>query len=114
MIKLAILLISCLLFAEENLGDKIQSLSGLKPESYSFEISDFVKFFEKQLENKSFFCQREVSLSEKEKCQASLKELKINYINSIYIARKNYLLYLNNKRLQELEEEKQKTLKVIN
>jgi hypothetical protein len=99
---------------EESISEKIQKLSQLPPENYSAEIGSFASFFEKLIDKKNFFCQSEVSREEKKKCKEGINLLRGNYINSIFIARKNYLNYLHNRRLEDLENEKQNMLKVIN
>ena len=99
---------------EESISEKIQKLSQLPPENYSSEIEFFTSFMEKVLDKKTFFCQGEVSLDEKKKCRKDINQLRVSYLNSIFIARKNYLIYLHNRRLEDLEKEKQNMLNVIN
>jgi hypothetical protein len=113
-ILIFVILISKSLADEESISEKIQKLSQLPAENYSLEIDTFVSFFEKVIDKKTFFCQSEVSMEEKKKCRGEIKQLRSNYLNSIYIARKNYLIYLHNRRLEDLENEKQNMLKVIN
>jgi hypothetical protein len=116
MIKILIfvVLISKSLADEDSISEKIQKLGQLPPENYSSEIDSFSIFFEKLIDKKNFFCQSEVSREEKKKCREAINQLRGNYINSIFIARKNYLIYLHNRRLEDLENEKQNMLNLIN
>lgn len=107
-------LINNSLASEESYPEQIEKLSKMKPENYSREINEFNVFFDKFIERKNFFCKGEISTQEKKKCRVDIYQLKINYLNAIFIARKNYLNYLHNKRLQELEEEKQSILSNLN
>jgi len=100
--------------SEENYSEKIQKLSEIRPENYSSEVTEFNYFFDKLFEKKNFFCQGEISMLEKKKCKENIYELRVNYLNAVFIARKNYLNYLHNRRLQELEEEKRRILSTLN
>ncbi len=113
-ILIFIFLISKSLASDELVSEKIQKLRQLPPEKYSSEIDDFTLFFEKLLDKKSFICQRELSMLEKKKCKDEIKQLRGNYLNSTFIARKNYLIYLHNMRLENLEKEKQEMLNALN
>lgn len=113
-ILIFIFLISKSLANEESIPEKIQKLSQLPPENYSSEIDVYASFFEKLLDKKTFFCQSELSMLEKKKCREEIKQLRGNYLNSIFIARKNYLIYLHNMRLENLEKEKQEILNGLN
>lgn len=98
----------------DDLDQKIQQLSAIDPEEYPSKITEYTSFLEKEIEKINYFCEGEVSKNEKVSCREKIKGIKINYLNSIFFARKNYLNYLHKKRIEELEEEKQKTLGLLN
>jgi len=98
----------------EDLDQRIQQLAAINPEEYPSKITEYTSFLEKEIETINYFCEGEVSRNEKVQCREKIKVKRINYLNSIFFARKNYLNYLHEKRLEELEQEKQKTLGLLN
>lgn len=103
-----------LMAGEENFSEKIQRLNKISPEDYSNQVDEFNSAYEKFVERKSYSCQSEISTFEKRKCVERVNEIRVNYLNAIFMARKNYLNHLHNRRLQELEEERQNILKSLN
>ncbi len=111
--KILFLILLSSAFAED-LVQRIQQLAAINPEEYPSKITEYTSSLEKEIEKINYFCEGEISRNEKINCQEKIRGVKINYLNSIFFARKNYLNYLHKKRLEELEQEKQKTLGLPN
>ncbi len=110
--KYILLIISSAYALEFN--QMVENLKQLSPDSYPVKINDYLEYFEKEIDRRNYFCQGEISKEEKNICKDEIKKIRINFLNSVYLARKNYLNYLHDQRVKELEEEKQTMLNMAN
>lgn len=123
-------------WAEESSTDEmekvINEMGALKAVDYIIKIDDYREKLERFIENKKGVCEGEFSTvilargdresetpkkpvkltkEEREVCFRELKQIQQKYIEASYEAKKRYLVYLHEQRLQELERSKDAAIK---
>jgi len=125
-------------FATENtkiIRKSLESLKDLEAKNYSNKIDDFRADLEKYFDHKKRVCDGEfstvllgsekatvgkvvkkrvrLSRSERRLCFRELKALQVTFVNNMYLARKRYLNFLHDKRLKDLEDSRDATIKSL-
>mgnify|MGYP003673966395 CR=1 FL=1 len=111
---------------------KIKELESLKPEQFSQSVESLRGLLDRYFDNKKKVCNgeystmvlgdvgelgktddegRKLSKDERKVCFREMKSLQVNYINAIYAARKKYVLWLQEKQLDELAKVKDEAIK---
>jgi hypothetical protein len=111
----------------------LEKLKNLEPKNYFQKVDDFRTELEKYFDHKKRVCEGEfstvilsgggessqnkkpVKLSKEERklCFRELKALQVTFINNMYSARKRYLAFLHAKRIEELEEARENSIKSL-
>lgn len=111
----------------------LKKLKSVAPENYVIEVDEYRKDLEKYFDQKKRVCEGEFSTvifegikegdsekkpvklkpEERKLCFRELKALQLTFINNMFIARKNYLEFLHNKRLKELEVARESAVKSL-
>ena len=109
----------------------VNKLNKTTATDYVIKVDDIREKLEKYIEHKKRVCdgdfstvilskgenesdpKKPVKLSkeEREVCFRELKQVQQKYIESLFVAKKNYMIHLHSLRLKELEESKQMALK---
>tara|TARA_R110000868_G_scaffold304021_3_gene564507 strand:+ start:2402 stop:2863 length:462 start_codon:yes stop_codon:yes gene_type:complete len=140
-IKLLILftIVSLSSFAQEEAGQgdviqaKIKALEDMKPETFSQNVESLRALLDRYFDNKKRVCNgeystmvlgdvgelgnkaaeegRKLSKDERKVCFREMKNLQVNYINALYSARRKYVLWLQEKQLEELTKVKDEAIK---
>ena len=118
----------------KEIGKELESLKSIKPSEYINQINDHRTKLEKYFEHKKRVCNGEFStvvlqgaesldkskkkgnkLSKEERklCFREMKAMQMTFLNHMFLARKNYLNYLHNKRLEELSVAREKAIKSL-
>ena len=116
----------------EELKEIIDSLLRIKPDNYFSQIDTYLNKIDKHILHRRGICsgdfsvveieensgekvekRRKLSRSERRLCLSELKNLRILYVNNLFIARKKYLDYLHDKRVKQLIKIKEDVLKEI-
>lgn len=111
---------------------KIRALSELKPESYSQSVEAIRSDLDRYFDNKKRVCNgeystmvlgdvgepsrsaeegRKLSKDERKVCFREMKNLQVSYINALYEARRKYVLWLQEKQLDELSKVRDEAIK---
>tara|TARA_R100000656_G_scaffold124808_2_gene103929 strand:- start:391 stop:852 length:462 start_codon:yes stop_codon:yes gene_type:complete len=126
-------------FAQQESGEseliqtKIKALEDLKPESFSQNVESLRAMLDRYFDNKKRVCNgeystmvlgevgdignkaseegRKLSKDERKVCFREMKNLQVNYINALYAARRKYVLWLQEKQLEELTKVKDEAIK---
>ncbi|MBC98903.1 MAG: hypothetical protein CME63_14255 [Halobacteriovoraceae bacterium] len=111
----------------------VSQLERLDPSEYILKIDDVREKLEKYFENKKRVCEgdfstvvltkgeresdtkKSVKLSkeEREVCLRELKQVQQKYIESLFEAKKRYVIHLHKQRLEELEKSKEEAIKEL-
>ncbi|MCP4912209.1 MAG: hypothetical protein GY909_03740 [Oligoflexia bacterium] len=117
---------------------QLNAIKKLPPENYFKEVDTYRLALEKYMENKKRVCEGEfstvilendtvndqsaidnakkgnkLSREERKLCFRELKALQVTFINNMFIARKNYLDHLHNKRIDQLKVAREDAIKNI-
>lgn len=115
----------------KQVNEKLESLKSLSSEDYLLKVDSYRDELEKYIDHKKGVCEGEfstvilsrsqddtdkeaplkLSKEEREICFRELKGLQETYLSSMYVAKRNYLIYLHEKRLKELEAAKNQAIK---
>ncbi len=116
----------------EELKSTIDALLKVEPSSYFSQIDSYLEKIDKYILRRKGVCngdfsvivleensgekvekRRKLSHSERRLCLSELKNLRILYVNNLFIARKKYLDYLHDRRIKQLIKIKEDVLKEI-
>lgn len=110
---------------------EVESLAKLDASKYHQSIDGIRQSLEKYIDNKKRVCNGEFSTviiqnsaektepphkltrDEKKLCFRELKAFQITFLNNMYLARKNYLDFLHQKRLEELTLAREEAVKSV-
>ena len=138
-INIVILLIALPVYGEvspleysRNFKEQLDEVKDLAPEEFLQSIDSYRESLEKYIEHKKRVCNGEFStiilgvednekklkkkkrnkLSREERtlCFRELKGFQVTLVNNVYVARKRFLNYLHQKRIEELEATRIKTI----
>lgn len=111
---------------------RIKSLEELKPESFSQDVESLRAVLDRYFDNKKRVCNgeystmvlnaaeemgkaaeegRKLSKDERKVCFREMKNLQVNYINALYVARRKYVTWLQERQLDELAKVKDEAIK---
>lgn len=115
--------------------DEIESINNLAPENFFKKVDVYRSNLEKYFLQKKKVCNgefstfilsegkvrsdmptsqaRKLSREERQLCFREMKALQITYINNMFLARKKYLDFLHERRIAELMEAREKTIKSL-
>tara|TARA_R110002072_G_scaffold534_6_gene3908 strand:+ start:86420 stop:86923 length:504 start_codon:yes stop_codon:yes gene_type:complete len=118
--------------------EQLNAIKKIAPEDYFKEVDGHRVSLEKYMENKKRVCEGEfstvilesdnssstaatnsdrksnkLSREERKLCFRELKALQVTFINNMFVARKNYLTFLHEKRLSELKMAREEAIKNI-
>ena len=112
--------------------NKIKELQDLKPDQFSQNVESLRAMLDRYFDNKKKVCNgeystmvlgdvgelgktadegRKLSKDERKVCFREMKNLQVNYINAIYEARRKYVLWLQEKQLDELGKVRDEAIK---
>lgn len=104
----------------EELENEVEVLGDLKAEAYFSKVEQLLSKIDKAIEFRHHVCvgdfsvdeaedgkkdvakRRKLSKSEQLQCARDLKELRLDYVNNLFSARKRYLDYLHEERIKKL------------
>ena len=110
---------------------EVESLAKLEADNYYQAIDGVRERIEKYIDNKKRVCNGEfstviiqnaseksapphkLSREEKKLCFRELKAFQVTFINNMYLARKNYLDYLHQRRLEDLSKAREEAVKSV-
>jgi hypothetical protein len=117
----------------KEINQLITTLVDIPASEYTLKIDTTREKLEKYIENKKRVCDGDfstvvlnrvekdsdskklvkLSKEEREICFRELKQVQEKFIDSLFLAKKKYMIYLHEQRLAELEDSKEKALKEL-
>lgn len=114
----------------DQVSRKIEEVKSLPPKEYLSKINSYRDVVEEYINHKKRVCSGEFSTiilgskglnaeetkkirlspEERELCFRELKALQINFVNNMFAARKKYLEYVHEKRIEELSKAREEAL----
>lgn len=105
--------------SEKELSREVDTLGELKAEEYFTKVDPLISRIDRYIEYRSHVCtgdfsisesgdktdqskRRKLSRSEQKECVSDLKDIRLEYVKNLFVARKRYLDYLHEERIKKL------------